>query len=704
VSSDPDTLDQQRARKLLRHTWHAFFGRFGSLTGAQAAAIEPVANGESVVLCAATASGKTEALLGPMIERCISEDRRNKRTASGNLRVIVVCPTRALCNDFLRRIRRPVQACNWTVDLKSGDDPSFSVDNPPDLLVTTPESLDSLLSRKPAALKHIDALFLDEVHLLDGTPRGDHLRALVWRIKSFRDDLQVCCASATAADAKRLAAEFAGPSKSGKAPMVVKVEGGRDRKIEAALEHTATLEDAARTIVRLARDDPGSKLLVFANTRAEVEWLAATLAEAGGLRTFAHHGSLSKSERLRTEKGFLNAKGGVCIATMTLELGIDIGDVDRAVLLNPPPNVASFTQRIGRSNRRGGKDGKIHVSCLFSSGFDELRFHHMIACAEAGKLFVEPTAFRPTILPQQAISLMFQNPKGWVSAAALHARLPADVRRSFTEADCRAVLDVMRQDGYLHADSHGRFVADEPAKKDYRYGRMHAHIGGDSEIEVVDETTGRSIGTAHWSSHDQSRADAGDSAGGPLGGMLLGGKQRKVTRVRDRQVFVESGDRDEDPQFMTRMGPRYSFALARDLAKFAGHADDELHLVPKLNESTGKREWRLEHYFGTLWGRLLAAVMRQRGFRLVGVGAFHATARRRGGKFPERLGTASEIQAAVDDFLSEGYRELRKPLQPGPWQRYVPDDLMRRWVRDCVRPAEFAEVLAGFRLVEVYQS
>jgi ATP-dependent Lhr-like helicase len=708
-------IDQERARQLLRHTWHAFFGRFGSLTGAQAAAIEPVANGESVVLCAATASGKTEALLGPMIEHCIQRDRRAGQSSSGQsnsggLRVIVVCPTRALCNDFLRRVRRPVQASNWTIDLKSGDNPSFSAEKPPDLLITTPESLDSLLSRKPAALQHVDALFLDEVHLLDGTPRGDHLRALVSRLKSFRADLQICCASATAADATRLGAEFAGTSAQGKPATVVKVEGGRDRKIEAALEHVVELDDAARAIVRLARDDPGSKLLVFANTRAEVEWLASTLASsettnAGGLKTFAHHGSLSKSERLRTEKGFLNAKGGVCIATMTLELGIDIGDVDRAVLLNPPPNVASFTQRIGRSNRRskpGQNNSKIQVSCLYSSGFDRIRFEHMIACAEAGKLFVEPTAFRPTILPQQAVSLMFQNPKGWVSAGALHARLPTDVAQQFTEADCRAVLDVMRTAGYLHADSHGRFVADDPAKKEYRYGRMHAHIGGDSEIEVVDETTGRAIGTARWSSEDQGRADADGPTGMPLGGMLLGGKQRKVTRTRDNQVFVESSDLDEAPQFVTRMGPRYSFALARDLARFAGLADDELGLVPIESMASGRRQWRLEHHFGTLWGRLVAAVMRQKGFTLVGVGAFHATARFGRGKLPESLGTASQIKAAVDDFLTEGYRELRKPLQPGPWQRFVPDELMRRWVRECVRPAEFSEVLARFRLVEVF--
>ncbi len=680
MSDGPASSAEARARRALPHVWHAFFGRFGRLTEAQTAAIEPVAAGESVVLCAATASGKTEALLGPMIERCLARDSK-----SGRLRVVVVCPTRALCNDFLRRVRRPIQACNWTVDLKSGDDPSFSADNPPDVLVTTPESLDSLLSRQPAGLKHVDALFLDEVHLLAGGARGDHLRALVARLQSFRPDVQIGCASATAAAAEELAVEFAGPTAK-----VLRVAGGRDRQLAVELEQVITPGDAARAVMRLALAEPGSKVLVFANTRAEVEWLAASLAQVSGLRSFAHHGSLSKPERLRAEKGFLEAPSGVCVATMTLELGIDIGDVDRAVLLNPPPNVASFTQRIGRSNRRGGD---IQVTCLYSTEFDRLRFLHLIACAQAGRLFVEPTAFRPSILPQQAVSLMFQNPKGWVSAGALYARLPADVRDLYNEADCQAVLDAMRAAGYLHADARGRFVADEPARRDYRYGRIHAHIAADAEVEVVDEATGRTLGTAKWSRQEQARSEAqGD-------GLLLGGKQRKVTRVRDQRVFVETDELDEAPSFLTRMGPRYSFALARDLAEFIGLADNEIRLMP-TGGTAGQKEWRVEHFFGTLWGRLLAAILRDRGFSVVGVGAFHLTARRRGGAFPERLGAPTRIEADVEDYLKAGYRELQKPLQPGPWARFVPADLLRRWVRECVRPPEFADALADMRLLE----
>lgn len=678
--------DERRVRELLRHTWHAFFGRFGRLTEAQAKVAAPVARGESVVLCAPTASGKTEALLAPMIDRCFGS--RGRGGSKAGLRLVAVCPTRALCNDFLRRVRRPVEACGWQVDLKTGDDPSFSADAPPDMLVTTPESLDSLLTRHAAALASVEGVFLDEIHLLDGSPRGDHLLALVWRLKSFRPDLQVCCASATAADAERLAADWCGDG--GK---VLRVEGGRDRELEATFEHIIDPFEAARALEKLARDEPGAKTLVFANRRAEVEWLSATLAGAlGATKVFAHHGSLGKAERLRAEKGFLRAGSGVCIATMTLELGIDIGDVDRVVLVNPPPNVASFTQRVGRSNRRGGA---IRVACMYSSAFDQTRFEHQIACARAGKLFVEPQVFRPTMIPQQAVSLIFQNPKGWVSAGALHKRLPPSAQRMWSRADCQDVLDVMRAEGYLHADSRGRYVADKPARKDWRHGRIHAHIGDGAEVEVVDETTGRTIGTAHWSDDDRSRADTDGE------GLLLGGKQRKVTRVRDRRVFVEAGEMVEAPSFLSRMGPNYSFALARDLAQFADLGDDTLWLTRTAGHISRHNEWRLEHYFGTLWGKLLAAVLRSQGFSVKGMGAFHATVTRRPRRLPKTLGTPAAIESTVDDYLKTGYKTLAKRLQPGPWKRFVPPDLMRRWVRACVRPEEFAQVAAGFRVCDV---
>ncbi len=681
-------ITEEKARRLLPHIWHGFFGRFGRLTPTQAVAIEPIVAGKSVVLCAPTASGKTEAVMGPLIERLIQGDRekrsgrnkqksalRSKKTSS--LRLLAICPTRALCNDLQRRIHRPISDCGWKSDVKTGDSPSFSDDNPPQVLVTTPESFDSLLSRRPAALRHVDALFLDELHLLDGSARGDQLRALVFRLQSFRPDLQICAASATAADAERLAFEFAGEE----AEVVTATGGGRDQLLDAHLQVAVTLEDAEIALRRALKAEPGAKILAFANTRAEVEWLAAKLSD---LQAFAHHGSLSRGQRLRSEKGFLRASSGVCVATMTMELGVDIGDVDRVMLINPPPNVASFTQRVGRSNRRGGR---IQATCLYSTRFDKDRFEHMIACAEEGRLFPEKVAFRPTIIPQQAISLISQNPDGWVSAKALHARLPTAVRRFWTEGDCAKILALMRSEGYLHADSQGRYVADVEAENDYKYGRIHAHIENSAEVEVIDEATGRKIGTASWTEQDQS---------GGTDGFVLGGKHRDVTRVKDRQIFVKSSDSDKEANFLSRMGPRYSFDLARDLAAHLGHDDRQLRFM-----ATGDRSWRLQHFFGTLWGRMLCALLRSRGFRLKKVGPFFADARLSRGKLPRDLGPAETIEEDLQNWLHDGYKQFVKPLEAGPWRRFVPDEMMRRWVIDCVRPQEFAEEVARFELVDI---
>lgn len=663
---------EERARHLLPHVWHAFFGRFGRLTETQIRSIAPIVAGKSTLLCAPTASGKTEAIIGPLLERLIQEDLH----APGP-RLLVICPTRALCNDLHRRIRRPIEACRWRCELKTGDSPEFDDADPPHVVVTTPESLDSLLSRRPAALRHVGAIFLDELHLLDGSPRGDQLRVLVSRLQSFRKDLQVCGASATAADSRRLASEFAGEE-----AQVITVEGERDRQLDLEYREAATLPEAAEAVREIMLASPGSKLLIFANSRAEVEWMAAELKD---LRAFAHHGSLSRGERLRVESHFLRAPSGLCVATMTLELGVDIGDVDRVVLINPPPNVASFSQRVGRSNRRGGR---IQATAIFSSTADKLRFEHMERCIEEGKLFVEAPPFRPSILAQQAVSLLFQNPKGWVNAKALHGRLPKDVQKIWSPSDCEDILKKMREEGYLHADSQGRYVADEEARRDHRYGRIHAHMTSTAEVEVVDATTGRTIGTAAWTAKEESDQVAS-------GGLLLGGENRKITRIRDRQIFVETGKNAEEAQFLTRMGPRYSFGLARDLAYFLGHQERELRFEPR---EMGK--WRLHHFFGTLWGQLLAAVLRAQGFTVKKVNAFHAECELRRHKLPLTLGTASQIEAQTQEWLQTSYKFLAGPLEAGPWNRFVPDEFTKRWILEAMRPQEFAEELASFVLYE----
>ena len=565
-------MSEVRLRGLLPHTWHAFFARFGRVRAIQAATAEPICGGRDVLVMAPTASGKTEAVVAPIIERILAGGGR----AQAELSAIVIAPTRALTNDLARRLRGPVNACGLSIDTKTGDSPDFDADAPPNLLLTTPESLDSLLCRHPSALKHVRALVMDDVHLVDGTARGDQLRCLASRLHHLSTvPLQRCAASATIAAADELARRYLGSQAT--AIRESESDAGAQRTICAEAAPAADLEAASAAIIDLFLEAPARKILAFANRRNDAEALVATLAQAERLRgrVFAHHGSLSRAERLRVERRFLDARAAVCVATTTLEIGVDIGDVDRVALLGPPPNVSSLLQRVGRGNRR---EGTTHILCLYGGEFERLRFEHLLRCAESGRLFNEEVGFRPSTLAQQALSLSFQNRHGWVSAGALHARLPPDLREEWSVGDCEATLHQLAEHGFLRVTGKQRYVAEERAKASFERGQLHSNIKDSPETEVIDETTGRSLGTVRFTAADRKQVEQGAPVS--LG---LGGKKREIARLANRQIVVRSRPGTEASRFIARQAPRYSYGLARDLAEFVGVEPGTMVLTPSMD-------------------------------------------------------------------------------------------------------------------------
>ncbi|MFT5430310.1 MAG: hypothetical protein ACI9OJ_000984 [Myxococcota bacterium] len=372
-----------------------------------------------------------------------------------------------------------------------------------------------------------------------------------------------------------------------------------DCPIVARLEPALTLSAAADQIQRL-HDDPSlgvRKLLVFANSRAPVEALAGLLRPRPRLdgKVTAHHGSLARGERLRVEGQFKDARSGVCVATMTLEIGIDIGNVDRVVLLAPPPNVSALVQRVGRANRR---QKTTHVLGLYQSGFERSRFEHLLECATAGRMFDSPVAFRPDVIAQQLLGLLLQNPRGWVSAAAGHARLPLAVGRIWTLADCEKLLVALATEELIRPIAGGRYVADAGAIERFERGHIHSLITDNGETEIVDRTTGRTVARARFSAEDGDQLAAGADVT-----LALGGTRRQVSHVRDRKVFVQSAAGSAAARFISREAPRYSMDLARGLARHLGLEGTTLLLsaTPK-----GCRMGHfMGHFMGTVEGRLL---------------------------------------------------------------------------------------------------
>lgn len=357
----------------------AFFGKFPSLTPAQEAAIPHLACGKNVVLSSGTGSGKTEAVVAPLLNASWKV-----AAARDELVLLYVAPTKALINDLEKRLYQPLAYLGLRVGIRHGDRDDVAAGRHPHLLLTTPESLDVMLFRNDPCIRSVRAVVIDEVHLLYNTQRGLQLSILLARLRTLvARPIQWAALSATIGSLEHIrdfllkgdAAEF--------------VECSGHRPIDAHVRHIACEEELSKLLASATAGGP-TKLLIFVNSRRECERVATIAGRVGPLHNsvFPHYSSLSADVRVEAEKGFSTAKTAVCIATSTLELGIDIGDIDAVLLWGLPGGLESFLQRIGRGNRRAKK---ANVVCLVpdtseSPLRDAILFAAIIDSAKEGKV------------------------------------------------------------------------------------------------------------------------------------------------------------------------------------------------------------------------------------------------------------------------------------------------------------------------------
>jgi len=435
-----------------------------SLRALQEEAIEPILGGEHTILLAPTAGGKTEAAIFPLLSRMLGE-------GWNGLSIVYLCPIKALLNNLAPRLRGYGELLGRRVALWHGDVTDARRqkinDDPPDILLTTPESLEVMLVSKRrdrnALFSNLRAVVVDEMHAFAGDDRGWHLLAVLERVAHHAGrDLQRVGLSATVGNPSELLTWLAGSSPGERRVVAPKAAPGPDPEI--TLDYVGSLGNAARVLSRLHR---GEKRLVFCDSRARVEKLAAALRELD-VRTFVSHSSLSLDERRQAEAAFSEARNCVIVATSTLELGIDVGDLDRVIQIDAPGTVASFLQRLGRTGRRPGSAR----SCLFlatrESGF----------LAAAGLLqlwsegYVEPVLPPPLpyhLLAQQVMALSLQESgigrsqiHEWIGLLPVFAEMPA--------ADIDAILDFMVEHGILFDDA-GTLSIGEAGER--LYGRRH---------------------------------------------------------------------------------------------------------------------------------------------------------------------------------------------------------------------------------------
>lgn len=327
---------------------------WSTLRPTQLAAIAPIHAGTHCLLLAPTAGGKTEAAVIPILSRMLVE-------AWPATSVLYICPIKALLNNLEPRLAHYAGLVGRRVEVWHGDisqsRKNRALKDAPDILLTTPESVEAMLISlrvdRPAWFGGLRAVIVDELHAFAGDDRGWHLRSLLHRLDQYLEQpLQRIGLSATVSNPDELLGWLA---PTGGRCVVGSASVSTDADV--TIDHVGSLENAAIVISRLHR---GEKRLVFVDSRSSAEQLSSML-RGHSVQTFISHASLSLSERRQAEAAFTEERDCVIVATSTLELGIDVGDLDRVIQIDSPSTVSSFLQRMGRTGRRmGGRR-----NCLF---------------------------------------------------------------------------------------------------------------------------------------------------------------------------------------------------------------------------------------------------------------------------------------------------------------------------------------------------
>ena len=314
-------------------------------------------NGYDVLLVAPTGGGKTLAGFLPSLNDLI-----NNKPKKNNLHTLYISPLKALTIDVHRNLTSPIedQGLDIRVETRTGDTSAYKKNRqkvlPPDMLMTTPESLALLLSNKESKdyFKDLRYLVIDEIHTLVNTKRGDLLSLNLSRINSISPDCKRIGLSATVKN-KNAVLKFLTSKKKAK---TLNVEETSVPKIDI-LETNNRVPWSGHMASYAIRDiyqkiKKSSLTIVFVNTRAQAELVFNKLWQENdnNLRIAIHHGSLEKEIRRKVESLMSLGKIDCVVATSSLDLGIDWGDVDLVVQIGSPKGISRFLQRIGRSNHR----------------------------------------------------------------------------------------------------------------------------------------------------------------------------------------------------------------------------------------------------------------------------------------------------------------------------------------------------------------
>ena len=535
----------------------AIVSRLGwtSLRPVQEEAGEAILDGKNAVVLAPTAGGKTEASMFPALASLVERE-------PDGVGVIYIAPIKALLNNQDERIGTYTEMVGlrrfvWHGDVRDAAKRKF-VKEPAEILMTTPESLEVMLvsprSPVPRLFKDLRLIIIDEVHALAGTDRGAHLMSVIERLApSSQNDIQRVGLSATVGNPDQILTWLKGSSQ--RAGVVVDpLRSPAKRDLFIGLH-----ESVAALATEAAKRAAERKSLFFCQSRALTETVAERM-RGRSIDVFVHHSSVSLEERKAAEERFARGTNACIVCTSTLELGIDVGDLDLVFQANAPTSVSSFMQRMGRTGRRTGTTANTTFLCENPEAV--LQAVALIELAREG--WVERVAHQERcwpVLVHQLLALILQF--GAISADRCWnqlARVPDF--RGIARAEFDLAIEHMKAEDFLF-ESGGLLSMGQNSERAFgRKNFMELYAVFSSPVLYrVTTAGGRDLGSLEQ--------DFVDRLVEQMSSFLLGGRAWTVERVvhDDRVVFVKEAPGGGKPSWGGFIPQHLGFELCQRMKR-----------------------------------------------------------------------------------------------------------------------------------------
>jgi ATP-dependent Lhr-like helicase len=473
---------------------------FATPTEPQRRAIPALADGRNGLVVAPTGTGKTETAMLPVLNSLVSEDGPPEGFGA-----LYVTPLRALNRDMRERLDWWGETLGLDVDVRHGDTTDYQrkkqADDPPDVLVTTPETLQAMLTGEKLrnGLADVEHVVVDEVHELAGAKRGAQLSIGLERLVELAGDFQRIGLSATVGDPHEVGAFLTG----GRGCEIVEVDVAskvdfevREPEVTDADERMANellTSPEMASHVRAIRElvERHESVLIFVNTRQTAEALGSRFKELGA-NIGVHHGSLSKDARIDVEDRFKAGELDGLLCTSSMELGIDVGRIDHVVQYASPREVKRLLQRVGRAGHR--RDEVSEGTVITGNPDDALEALAIARRASHGE--VEETQIHHGSLDTVAnqivgVAMDFGETEAWHAYNIVTRAYPF---KQLPEETFREVAMELHKNRVVYVDDEEDTISKSGGTWQYYYANL-SMIPDEETYDVYDMAAGRQVGT-----------------------------------------------------------------------------------------------------------------------------------------------------------------------------------------------------------------